>query len=450
MPGSLVVTKVAESAHASGEQASFYRGQPLLEQAFQKATAKLDDDPDTVGEQRYQQAMLAANEAVAAYQSALQLAAEEGGKWRSLSFTRRERSLWQTSLKALADVPTASQWYNQAAEKKVLYNRLLATAEGKIAQADKVFLTDIIQSAGIEPGRVHITLCQIPSSELVADVVPDQAVSTANHDAPTHDSVTRNQSLTLAGLLTPDGQVDPQQCRHHQGDQLMASPASLIKLPIAIVLLHKITAEDIDLDSELFIESGNFTENAAGATVATGESYTLREVMADMIKTSNNIATNQLIDYLKRDYLGQTLAEMGYSKTVIDHKLVGDRMMPSNPGSRANQSTTNDITVMMARAYGMDAPQDSELLDALISQQDQELGYAALKDLNPAISWLGEKTGQNNRMLGSTLAMKVNAERYALTVAIDYGGDPQNIQQIVRQIASYLLEVGPLVGEAEP
>lgn len=373
-------------------------------------------------QQRYQRAMTLANQAVVAYQSARQANASLA---EQLAFTHQERNLWRDTLELLASISPESAEYDPAAKKIAQYQQLLATAEGKIETANRTFLSQIIQTTRIAPQRVHITLCQLGGP--VTESAKAHRQKTDSHTA----------------------QLSRDRCREHQGDMPMASPASLIKLPIAIALLDKVATENVDLSSRIYIDPGNFTENAAGANIEVGQEYPLSQVMTRMINESNNIATNQLIDYVGHDDIAETLSNRGYTSTLVGHKLAGDRILPKNPGTQINRATTNDITVMMAHTYSLENPGDEELLKALTSQNDQEFGHQALQGLNPAIEWLGEKTGQNNRVIGSTLAMKIGADRYALTVAIDHSADPHAVRAIIRQIADYLLAAGPLTSESE-
>lgn len=371
----------------------------------------------------YNRAMELADQAVSAYLTARE--SDEGD--RSLAFIRREQFLWRASLQKLAAIPQGSNLYEQAATKREQYQRLLATADGKLFQAESAFLTDILSGIRVNPDLVHITLCQIDPVETRLSA----------------------QTVSQQDSQAQSGQIDGDLCRHHRGDQPMASPASLIKVPVAVALMHKVTAEEIDLDSEIYIDPGNFTEDAQGAVIEVGNEYPLRKVMSSMINQSNNTATNQLIDYVGRDYIAKALNDLGYTDTYAGHKLIGDRVMPQNPGSRGNRLTTNTMTAMMVQIYQLETPGDEELVSALVSQHDQELGYEALKDLGPAVHWIGEKTGQNNRVLGSTLAVKIGEERYALTVALDHSGDVVAMQQSIRAIAAHLLETGPLSGRVE-
>lgn len=418
-----------------------FASQPIITEATTTeaiAAKAIATEPASEGQitsNRYTDAIALANQAVVAYQSAQ----KETDPDRRITFTRREQLLWQATLHILKDIPPTDKAYEQAQTKYQQYKGLLATAQSKLDIADSAFLRTIIGNAGLSLDQAHISLCEIGAAantetgitELISDRISERI---QNHISTNDDS-----------------------CRHHQGDQLMASPASLIKLPIAIALMDKATREDISLSKKIYIDPQNFTENAEGVGIEVDREYAIAQVMTRMLNESNNIATNQLIDYVGRKDIAKTMDDRGYSDTLVDHKLAGDRILPPNPGTQSNQATTNDITRMMAQIYGLENPGDEDLLRALYSQRDHELGHQALQELNtelntelstkvsskiknPNIEWLGEKTGQNDRMIGTVLAMKVGSKRYALTVALDYSSDPAAIRDIVKDIATYLLE----------
>ncbi|MGB7251693.1 MAG: serine hydrolase [Phormidesmis sp.] len=379
-------------------------------------------------ERNYQRATELADQAVEAYQSARDTDSEA----RSLAFTRQERFLWQATLAKLATIPKSSKHYKDAGIKQRHYQRLLATAESKLIEIDSAFLSEIIRDVGVSPQTVHVTLCQI---DLPADLPADETSAQTDLVAP--------------AALISNGKVSGTHCRHHLGEERLASAASLIKLPIAIALMHKVATEEIDLDSKLYVDPGNFTETAAGSQITVDKEYPLGKVMTYMINESNNIATNQLIDYLGRDYITQTLDEMGYVDTYAGRKLVGDSAIPADMGDRINQATTNEIAAMMASVYTSQTPIDKELRFALLDQLDYEFGYDALKKMGPAVHWMGEKTGQNDRVIGSVLAMTIGEESYVLSVALDHSGEAGALRQIIRDTASHVLETGPLIDRPE-
>ncbi|NJM96919.1 MAG: serine hydrolase [Phormidesmis sp. RL_2_1] len=364
----------------------------------------------------YQDAIVLANQAIATAESA------ENAEARALSLklTQQERILWQNALAKLARIPARSELHERATAKQRLYRQKLAIVEGTLTAAKQTFLADIIQAVDVDSTRLHVTLCQL-------DPLP---VASAQKMA--------------SPLLAADGQLNRQRCRHHQGDQFLASPASLIKVPIAIALMFKVHEANLDPSQKILIDPNNFTENGGDEPIEVGNEYSLQEIMEQMIEGSDNIATNQLVDYLGYAYIEKALTQLGYRQTSVGHKLMGDQVMPINFGNGTNRATTDNITAMMAQIYSGTRPGDDIILAALSRQQDQEIGYSALQSVDPAVKWLGEKTGQNNRVIGTTLAVEIDQVRYILTVALDNDSDIYMLQQIIGQIATYLAQNGPL------
>ncbi|MDJ0703298.1 MAG: serine hydrolase [Leptolyngbyaceae cyanobacterium MO_188.B28] len=316
----------------------------------------------------------------------------------SLSALKQEEFLWKAAIKRLATIPPESLLADQATAKRQQYEWIVEPISVKIDLAQSGFLKEIAAQTGL-PQRVRISVCHISG-----------------------------------------------ECRNYQGDRPPASPASLIKLPIAVVLMHKVMTEGVDLDTRVYIEPANFTENADGAKIFIDHEYTLREIMARMIKESNNIATNQLIDFLGRDYINQTLRQMEYPVTFVDYKLVGDRIFPKNAGSKPNRTTTNELTEMMRRIYTFENPGDEEILDALVGQYDWDFGYMALKGLGPNVHWIGEKLGQNSKVIGTVVAVKIGDERYVITATIDRSADKFKLRRIIRGVVEHILEEGDFEG----
>ncbi|MGB3299416.1 MAG: serine hydrolase [Phormidesmis sp.] len=410
---------------------------------------------------QYQQAAELAEKAVAAFNSANSADSDTA----RLDLTLRERDLWRSALKKIEAIPARSSLHERAIAKQVQYEKLLANAENKLAKANQNFIVGIIQAANTNPSSVHVTLCQIEVSPTDKVVQPAAQQKAAKKPAPKAEITA---ATPLPPVLLKKGKLESRYCRQHQGDQLMASAASLIKVPIALALVHR-TAEisdaagakptRVNLSQKIAIDPGNFTENAAGATIEIGEEYTLQKVMSHMISDSDNIATNQLIDYLGYDNINQTLRQLGYLQTTVGHKLAGDQVMPVGFGVGSNQTSTNEITAMVAQMYKSNALGDKDIVTALGNQSDRELGYEALMVDDQAanlstsstaankakIEWLGEKTAQNAQVLASTSIMQIGQAHYVLTVALDNNGDAYALRQVISGIADHLAKVGPLV-----
>ena len=340
-----------------------------------------------------QQAMPKYSRAIALAQEALALR-EQG---TSVELIQKEVRLWQEAIRALEKVDSSSANYAEAQKKIKEYGNVATLVSQRIDQQRSDFLVPIASELG-NPNSVRISLCQLGTTE----------------------------------------------CRSYRGDVAPASLASLVKLPIAIALMHQVASGDANLDEEIYIDPSNFTENAEGSKIFVDKTYTLREVMVRMITESNNIATNQLVDYMGFDTINAALKAEGFSNTTVGHKLVGDSTFPKSMGSGKNRSTADELTQMMMRIYSFTKDSDEEILNALVGQYDLDFGYRALVKEKPDIFWIGEKTGQNSSVIGTTVAFKADEERYVMTVTIDKSANQARLRQIIRDVARHVLEQGPL------
>jgi beta-lactamase class A len=295
------------------------------------------------------------------------------------------QTLWQEAVTHLRAIPEDSLMRSRAAEKLVEYSQNFATASYYVDASRSRFLQEIADRTGMAD-RLHITVCTLK-----------------------------------------------RECRRYRGNEAPASPASLIKLPVAIALTHKLTTEKLSPQTEIYIDSSNWTESSG--RVGTGQPYTLERLLTDMISYSGNVSTNQLIDYLGWDYINQVMRDRGYTDTRVSFKMVGEETFPSAPGTQPNTLTTDNLTGMMVSIYNVESPGDDLIQKALLDQQDRQLGYAAIQ---PPAVWNGEKTGQNSRALGTTMGIMIDNEKYILTVVLDYSGNEATLRQVIAEVVQYI------------
>jgi beta-lactamase class A len=294
--------------------------------------------------------------------------------------------LWNQALNNLQSVPQDSFLASLTASKTQEYRENLNAATSQVQQAKSDFLAAVARESGLS-GQASIGICRLS-----------------------------------------------RECVHLRGDVPPVSPASLIKLPIAVALMQKVETEKISLNKEVFVNRGNFTEDSS-TKILSAKNYPLKTLLEEMIDRSSNTATNQLIDYLGWDYINQFLDNRGYEVTRVKFKLMGEKIMPANPGSGRNRVTANELTEMMVQIYNGETPGAKQLIETLNGQYDRALGFAALQGTKA--QWLGEKTGQNSLVLGTTLAMSIDGEAYVMTVIDTRSGDLQ-MRQSISKIADYI------------
>lgn len=293
---------------------------------------------------------------------------------------------WYDAHRALTQVPPLSLAARTAVTQAEDYRQNLAIAAYRYDTLRSGFLADLAAQTGA-PERVRITVCNLQ-----------------------------------------------RECRRWLGGHPPASPASLIKMPVAVALMDRLNRDGIDYYTPLWINPANWTEDAGAVRVRAD--YAVVAVMADMVSASGNVATNQLIDYLGWEGVNQPLRDRGYGTTRISSKLVGDRTFPANPGSTANTLTTDELTDMMVGIYNREQPGDELIQTALANQRDVVLGKTALR---PPMIWLGEKTGRNSRVLGSTTAVLIGGRPYVITITLDNSANEAAMRNLIAGVAHHIL-----------
>jgi len=305
---------------------------------------------------------------------------------QSIESSQQTQFLWNQALNNLQSVPQDSFLASLTASKAQEYRENLTAATSQVQQAKSDFLAVVARESGLS-GQASIGICRLS-----------------------------------------------RECVHLRGDVPPVSPASLIKVPIAVALMQKVETEKISLNKEVFVNRGNFTEDSS-TKILSPKNYPLKTLLEEMIDRSSNTATNQLIDYLGWDYINQFLDNRGYEVTRVKFKLMGEKIMPANPGSGRNRVTANELTEMMVQIYNGETPGAKLLIETLNGQYDRALGFAALQGTKA--QWLGEKTGQNSLVIGTTLAMSIDGEAYVMTVIDTRSGDLQ-MRQSISKIADYI------------
>lgn len=376
-----LVTELEQPSSPSPEPTFLSRLVPLAANPQEKLLSQLQAvEAQILVEQRanddLQQAVRLANRAVETKRQQNQ----------SIESSQQTQFLWNQALNNLQEVPQDSFLASLTASKTQEYRENLTAATSQVQQAKSDFLAAVARESGLS-GQASIGICRLS-----------------------------------------------RECVHLRGDVPPVSPASLIKVPIAVALMQKLETEKISLNKEVFVNRGNFTEDSS-TKILSPKNYPLKTLLEEMIDRSSNTATNQLIDYLGWDYINQFLDNRGYEVTRVKFKLMGEKIMPANPGFGRNRVTANELTEMMVQIYNGETPGAKQLIETLNGQYDRALGFAALQGTKA--QWLGEKTGQNSLVLGTTLAMSIDGEAYVMTVIDTRSGDLQ-MRQSISKIADYI------------
>ncbi|MEM8545417.1 MAG: serine hydrolase [Cyanobacteria bacterium P01_H01_bin.119] len=212
------------------------------------------------------------------------------------------------------------------------------------------------------------------------------------------------------------------------GDQQVAA-ASTIKLPILVAFLQAVDRGTVRLDQSLTLNQ----EDLAGGSgemenQPIGSQYSALEVASAMIITSDNTATNMIIELLGgADTLNQQFRSWGLTQTLIRNPL------PDLPGT--NMTSAKDLAALMAR---IDQGQLLEMRsrDRLmaIMQRTQSRNLIPAGVSNEAL--VANKTGDIATVLADVALIDLpNGNRYVLAVLTTRPENDGRARELIRRVS---------------
>lgn len=100
-------------------------------------------------------------------------------------------------------------------------------------------------------------------------------------------------------------------------------PASVIKIAVMAEAYHQYAASALMPDRAVTIGSANLTETAEQTPFVPGYVATVQEMVELMITRSDNIATNQMLDVLRRENVTAYMRECGLATFLMGRKVSG-------------------------------------------------------------------------------------------------------------------------------
>jgi beta-lactamase class A len=108
-------------------------------------------------------------------------------------------------------------------------------------------------------------------------------------------------------------------------------PASVIKVAIMAEVFRRFHDGSLRPDDAFAITANNLTTTAEPTPFVAGYRATVLEMTRLMITHSDNIATNQLIDVLRRESVTEYMRELGLGMFLLGRKLSGSEPLVDDP-----------------------------------------------------------------------------------------------------------------------
>lgn len=108
-------------------------------------------------------------------------------------------------------------------------------------------------------------------------------------------------------------------------------PASVIKVAIMAEAYHQYAGGSLAPEQTVIISSANQTTTSESTPFVPGYRATVQELVELMITRSDNIATNQLLDVLRRETITAYMHELGLPTFLMARKLSGSEPLIVDP-----------------------------------------------------------------------------------------------------------------------
>lgn len=145
------------------------------------------------------------------------------------------------------------------------------------------------------------------------------------------------------------------------------SSASLIKVPILLAVLNYLESNNQSLEQEIKIAPEEWVDFSVISEQRLEQS-TIYELLVWMIITSDNTATNVLIDFLGMDALNHYFHQIGLQQTTIQRKMMDFEKLVKGFD---NTTSASDMALLFSRIYRRDLLSStfSELTIDILSRQ---------------------------------------------------------------------------------
>ncbi|WP_163380049.1 serine hydrolase [Cyclobacterium sp. SYSU L10401] len=120
--------------------------------------------------------------------------------------------------------------------------------------------------------------------------------------------------------------------------------ASIIKIPILIALMEKVENEAVNLDSLYTLQASDKVGGAGEMQhLPEGSRLTFRYLAEEMIRISDNTATNILIRTIGMDYIQQWLSKHGYKATQLNRFMMDFKAIEAGRQNYTSPKEINEI-----------------------------------------------------------------------------------------------------------
>ena len=205
-------------------------------------------------------------------------------------------------------------------------------------------------------------------------------------------------------------------------------PASVMKIYILARVTEGIADGTIDRNETYTMDAANIAEGSGDLQYEVyGSKYTVGELVREMMRKSDNTASNMLIDIVGGvDKMNESVARWGLEDTLYGSKFVGPSVVI---GPRYNQTSVADVgefLTRIARGEFLGGAWDASIIEEMTHTENDSKIAARL----PEGVTVAHKTGELEGLEHDAAILTTDADTYILVIFMDEGSNDDFIECI--------------------
>jgi len=210
--------------------------------------------------------------------------------------------------------------------------------------------------------------------------------------------------------------------------------ASLIKIPILTAFLEKVEQGTLSMDDTHIIQEYEIV-GGAGELQYQGpnQSVTLGFLAAEMIRTSDNTATNILISYLSMPWINQRIQKYGLQQTSLNRLMMDFQAIEDG---RQNYTSAMDLVLLLEAVWNGEILNDESkviFLNLLQNCEDKSLIAEAVPTYTSY-----NKTGTLDYVRGDAAILQSGNQTLIMSIIVEGFDELEHAEEIIRNIATQL------------
>jgi len=207
--------------------------------------------------------------------------------------------------------------------------------------------------------------------------------------------------------------------------------ASVIKVPILIELMEKVKIKQIDLNKVHVLQASDKVGGSGVlANEPVGKKLTIRELAQEMVRSSDNTATNILIKEVGMDAINQNLVKLGLTKTRLNRIMMDTLAAQQGRENYVNVVEINDLLRNIYKHKVATPALCNEMIEILKNCDDKT---TIPRNLPKALE-IAHKTGGLPYVRGDA-AIVYTTQPFIISIFVEGFTDATKAEQIIGDLA---------------